>query len=138
MISQKPRRRHLLALGLSCGIGLSALANPGLAATDVTLVSGAFRRSIAVDDIEHLAETGEARGLLGQLVDLSASEVDVAQDASHRGADVQVLVAGVQGEEAGLSLDRERSGDGEGLDVDLVNRAPELVRDPDEIGRAHV
>ena len=80
MVSLKTRRRHLLALGLSCGIGLSALANPGLAATDVTLVSGAFRRSIAVNDIEHLAETGEARGLLGQLVDLSGQDPeDVAK-----------------------------------------------------------
>ena len=80
MISQKPRRRHLLALGLSCGIGLSALANPALAATDVALVSGAFRRSIAVNDIEHLAETGEARGLLSQLIDLSGQDPeDVAK-----------------------------------------------------------
>ena len=80
MVSLKPRRRHLLALGLSCGIGLTTLANPALAATDVALVSGAFRRSIAVDDIEHLAATGETRGLLGQLIDLSGqTPEDVAK-----------------------------------------------------------
>jgi hypothetical protein len=31
-------------------------------------VSGAFRRSIAVADMEHLAQTGEARGLLADLL----------------------------------------------------------------------
>lgn len=80
MVSQKTRRRQLLALGLICGVGLTALAHPAHAATDVALVSGAFRRSIAVKDIEHLAETGEARGLLGQLIDLSGQDPeDVAK-----------------------------------------------------------
>ena len=34
------------------------------AAENLVFVSGAFRRSIPVEDLEHLARTGEARGLL--------------------------------------------------------------------------
>ena len=44
------------------------------AATDVTLVSGAFRRSIPVEEFEHLAETGEAIGLLGNLLEISGQD----------------------------------------------------------------
>lgn len=48
------------------------MAMPGLqAAEQIVLVSGAFRRSIPVADLEHLAQTGEARGLLGNLLSLS-------------------------------------------------------------------
>lgn len=36
--------------------------------------SGAFRRSIPVADMEHLAETGEARGLLGDVLRLSGQD----------------------------------------------------------------
>ena len=60
-------------LGLSLGI-----AAPGLqAAEQIVLVSGAYRRSIPVEDLAHLAETGEARGLLGNL--LSVSRQDPAE-----------------------------------------------------------
>ena len=53
------------------GLGLGALGTPALAAKDVALVSGAFRRSIPVKDIEHLANTGESVGLLKNLLDFS-------------------------------------------------------------------
>ena len=53
------------------GLGLGALGTPSLAAKDVALVSGAFRRSIPVKDIEHLANTGESVGLLKNLLDFS-------------------------------------------------------------------
>ena len=74
MPTVKTRRCRVIALVTSWGIGLIALASPALAAKDVALVSGAFRRSIPVKDIEHLANTGEARGLLEQLLVLSEQD----------------------------------------------------------------
>ena len=53
----KTRRCRAIALAATWSIGLTALASPALAAKDVALVSGAFRRSIPVKDIEHLANT---------------------------------------------------------------------------------
>ena len=70
----KTRRCRAIALVASWGIGFTALASPALAAKNVALVSGAFRRSIPVKDIEHLANTGEARGLLEQLLVLSEQD----------------------------------------------------------------
>ena len=76
----KTRRCRAIALVASWGIGFTALASPALAAKDVALVSGAFRRSIPVKDIEHLANTGEARDLLEQLLVLSKQDPeDVAK-----------------------------------------------------------
>ena len=69
-------RRRLLALGISCGISSFSLTVPAQAAVDVALVSGAFRRSIPVSDIAHLARTGEARGLLDDLLTLSDQDPD--------------------------------------------------------------
>ncbi|QNJ18345.1 alpha/beta hydrolase of unknown function (DUF1400) [Synechococcus sp. A18-40] len=74
MPTVKTRRCRVIALVTSWGIGLTALASPALAAKDVALISGAFRRSIPVKDIEHLANTGEARGLLEQLLVLSEQD----------------------------------------------------------------
>ena len=76
MPTVKTRRCRVIALAAGLGIGLTALAGPALAAKDVALVSGAFRRSIPVKDIEHLANTGEARGLLEQLLVLSEQDPD--------------------------------------------------------------
>ena len=73
-------RRRLLALGISCGISSFSLTVPAQAAVDVALVSGAVRRSIPVIDIAHLARTGEARGLLDDL--LTLSDQDPAQVAA--------------------------------------------------------
>ena len=62
------------------GLGLGPMAMPASAAEDVALVSGAFRRSIAVKDIDHLAKTGEAVGLLKTLLALSGQQPeDVAE-----------------------------------------------------------
>jgi hypothetical protein len=41
---------------------------------DVALVSGGFRRSIPVKEFEHLADTGEAIGLLGDLLEFSKQD----------------------------------------------------------------
>ena len=74
MTFSQARRRSLLALSAGIGISLQGFQSPVHAAKDVALVSGAFRRSIPVRDFEHLAETGEATGLLGNLLDLSGQD----------------------------------------------------------------
>ncbi|MGC6482974.1 MAG: alpha/beta hydrolase [Synechococcus sp.] len=52
--------------------GVGGLAtSPVLAANDVALVSGAFRRSLSVKDLADLAETGKARGPVADLLRLS-------------------------------------------------------------------
>ena len=68
------RRRRCLAVMAALGLGLGPMAMPASAAEDVALVSGAFRRSIAVKDIDHLAKTGEAVGLLKTLLALSGQQ----------------------------------------------------------------
>ena len=67
-------RSSLMAIAAGLGIGWSSVMQPLHAATDVALVSGAFRRSIPVKEFEHLAETGEAIGLLGDLIELSGQD----------------------------------------------------------------
>ena len=65
MKRRSPRQRLLASLSglmLALGVGLNSPA--ALAAENLVFVSGAFRRSIAVADLELLAKTGEARGLL--------------------------------------------------------------------------
>ena len=77
----KPFTRSSL-LGVAAGLGLSwsCVMQPLHAATEVALVSGAFRRSIPVKEIEHLAETGDATGLLEDLLELSGQDPnEVAQ-----------------------------------------------------------
>ena len=64
----------LLAAATGLGISWSSVIQPLHAATDVALVSGAFRRSIPVKEFEHLAETGEATGLLEDLLELSGQD----------------------------------------------------------------
>jgi hypothetical protein len=58
-------------------MGLSVALPPGLpvqAADNLVFVSGAFRRSIAVSDLDHLASTGEARGLLVDVLRFSGQQ----------------------------------------------------------------
>jgi hypothetical protein len=58
----------LLGLSLVC-------ATPAVqAAENVVFVSGAFRRSIPVADLEHLALTSQPRGLLGDVMRLSRQQ----------------------------------------------------------------
>jgi hypothetical protein len=52
------------------GLNLILLAPAAPAAQNIVLVSGAFRRSIPVADMELLASKGEARGLLADLLSL--------------------------------------------------------------------
>jgi hypothetical protein len=65
-------RRRLL--GATLGLGLCLAAPAALAAENIVFVSGAFRRSIPVADLEHLASSGEARGLLADVLRLSGQE----------------------------------------------------------------
>ena len=61
-------RRRLRLISAFLGLGLTLSGPAALAAQNIVLVSGAFRRSIPVADIELLAATGEARGLLADLL----------------------------------------------------------------------
>jgi hypothetical protein len=56
-------------------LSLSLLSSPAaIAAENVVFVSGAFRRSIAVADLSNLAETGEARGLIADVLAFSKQD----------------------------------------------------------------
>ena len=71
MTSLRTRQRFLAA---ALGLGLVAGSPACLAAENIVFVSGAFRRSIPVADLEHLAATGQARGLLGDVMRLSRQD----------------------------------------------------------------
>jgi Alpha/beta hydrolase of unknown function (DUF1400) len=65
-----PRKRQRLVAALA-GAGLLAiplLPSTAQAAENLVFVSGAFRRSIPVADLEYLANTGQARGLLADVM----------------------------------------------------------------------
>jgi hypothetical protein len=63
------KRQRLTAAVLSLGlIGSSPAA---IAAENVVFVTGAFRRSIAVTDLDYLAETGQARGLMADVLTIA-------------------------------------------------------------------
>ena len=64
------KRRKLVAAVLGLWLGWSTPA--AFAAQNLVFTSGAFRRSIQVADLEHLATTGEARGLLADVLRLSS------------------------------------------------------------------
>jgi hypothetical protein len=56
-------------------LSLSLLSSPAaIAAENMVFVSGAFRRSIAVADLSNLAETGEARGLIADVLAFSKQD----------------------------------------------------------------
>ena len=63
------KRRALVAALLGLGMGLTS---PGaIAGENLVFVSGAFRRSIAVADLDHLAKTGQATGLVADVLAIS-------------------------------------------------------------------
>ena len=74
MLPKPLTRSSFLAMAAGLGLSWSFVIQPLHAATDVALVSGAFRRSIPVKEFEHLAETGEAIGLLEDLLAISGQE----------------------------------------------------------------
>jgi len=67
------RRQRLAAVALGAALaagmpGLGWLQQPSQAADNVVFVTGAFRRSISVEDLVYLAETGQARGLMADVL----------------------------------------------------------------------
>lgn len=73
VLSRRVRKRQAL---LAAALGLGVISQPLLptsvqAADNLVFVTGAFRRSISVDDLEHLAKTGQARGLLVDVLAIS-------------------------------------------------------------------
>ncbi|SBO44118.1 alpha/beta hydrolase [Cyanobium sp. NIES-981] len=68
MASRSLCNRVLAAL---MGLGLSLGSPAAIAAENLVFVSGAFRRSLSVADLEHLATTGESRGLLTDVLRFS-------------------------------------------------------------------
>jgi len=71
-----PRVKGLRArlLGPALGLALCFASPAAQAAQNVVFVSGAFRRSIPVADLVHLAETGQARGLLSDVLRLTRQD----------------------------------------------------------------
>jgi hypothetical protein len=63
------KRQRLMAALL--GLGLMGSSPAALGAENVVFVTGAFRRSIAVTDLEYLAETGKARGLMADVLTIA-------------------------------------------------------------------
>jgi hypothetical protein len=70
--TRQPFAARILAASLGISVGFSAPAT--LAAENVVFVSGAFRRSIPVSDLEHLGSTGQARGLLADVMRFSGQK----------------------------------------------------------------
>ena len=63
------KRRVLVAALMGLGLGLTS---PGaIAGENLVFVSGAFRRSIAVADLDNLAKTGQATGLIADVLAIS-------------------------------------------------------------------
>ncbi len=60
------KRQRLMAVLI--GLSLWGSASNALAAENVVFISGAFRRSIPIADLERLAAKGQAEGLLGDLL----------------------------------------------------------------------
>ena len=60
------KRQRLTAAVLS--LGLIGGSPATIAAENVVFVTGAFRRSIAVADLDYLAKTGKARGLMADVL----------------------------------------------------------------------
>ena len=74
MVRRSRLRRSLLAAALGIGLGASlplGSSTSVLAADNLVFVSGGFRRSIPVADLELLASTGKAQGLLADLLSFS-------------------------------------------------------------------
>ncbi len=68
------RSLRIRLLGVVTGLSLCLASPAAHAAENLVFVSGAFRRSIAVADLEHLATTGEPRGLLIDVLRFSNQE----------------------------------------------------------------
>jgi hypothetical protein len=68
---QRRLRTSLAALALGLGLNLGLAVPAAQAAESLVFVSGAFRRSIQVADLEWLAKTGQPRGLMADVLRFS-------------------------------------------------------------------
>ena len=92
-MSPKPfTRSSLLAVAAGLGVSCSSVMQPLHAATDVALVSGAFRRSIPVEKLEHLAETGEAIDLVEDLLELSGQNPQEVSQMLNQSLDLPLVL----------------------------------------------
>jgi hypothetical protein len=71
--SRRRPQRRLLLLAALLSSGLCG-GTPALAAENLVFVTVAFRRSVPIADLDHLASTGEARGLLGDALRLGRQD----------------------------------------------------------------
>ena len=85
-------RSSLLAVAAGLGVSCSSVMQPLHAATDVALVSGAFRRSIPVEKLEHLAETGEAIDLVEDLLELSGQNPQEVSQMLNQSLDLPLVL----------------------------------------------
>ena len=92
MLAKPFTRTSLLGMAAGVGIAWSSAMHPLQAATDVALVSGAFRRSIPVKEIKHLAETGEAIGFLGDLLELSKQDPQEVSQMLNQSLDLPLVL----------------------------------------------
>jgi hypothetical protein len=69
----RAKRQRITAALLGLSLAATAPAS-ALAAENVVFVSGAFRRSISVADMQYLADTGRARGLLIDVLALAKQD----------------------------------------------------------------
>ncbi len=67
-------RRRLALLAAVLASGLWGGVAPAAAAENLVFVTGAFRRSVPIADLQHLAASGEARGLLGDALRLGRQD----------------------------------------------------------------
>ncbi len=68
------RGRRLTLLAAVLASGLWGGVAPAAAAENLVFVTGAFRRSVPIADLQHLAASGEARGLLGDALRLGRQD----------------------------------------------------------------
>ena len=93
MLPKPFTRSSLVAMAAGLGLmSLSSVMQPLHAATEVALVSGAFRRSIPVKEFEHLAETGEAIGLLKNLLELSGQDPKEVSQMLNQSLDLPLVL----------------------------------------------
>jgi hypothetical protein len=87
-----PRRLTTSLPGLMLGLGLILGCPTVQAAENLVFVSGAFRRSIAVADLELLADTGQARGLLDDVLTMSGQNPAEVSDLLNQSINLPVTL----------------------------------------------
>lgn len=85
------RLRSALLLAM-VGASPLLLSAPAPAAEQVVFVSGAFRRSIPVADLEHLARTGEAVGLLGDVLRMGRQKPEAVAELLNRPVTLPLVI----------------------------------------------